>query len=188
MLQYQVPERRQTDVRLHDSKDQRIIMRNYEINSSNKETGANYSLWITQQITHTVRKVQFLKQAFQTLCFLRSMQNIWVFFSPVKCSCFVPVITLELKFTFTFTYVHTPTVLHLPDHARINAFLFLFFCFQKSILLFNWKLRLLEQSCWGGEERREWVSWKEEDEGILTGICYSHRRHTASKREDARLV
>lgn len=126
MLQYQVPERQQTDVRLHDSKEQRIIMRNYEINSSNKETGANYSLWITQQITHTVRKVQFLKQAFETLCFLRSMQNIWVFFPPVKCSCFVPVNTLELKFTFTFTYVHTPTVLHLPDHARINAFLFVF--------------------------------------------------------------
>lgn len=60
-------------------------MRNYEINSSNKETGADYSLWITQQITHTVRKVQFLKQAFEKLCFLRSTQNIWGFFSPVKC-------------------------------------------------------------------------------------------------------
>lgn len=86
MLQYQVPERRQTDVRLHDSKDQRIIMRNYEINSSNKETGADYSLWITQQITHTVCKVQFLKQAFEKLCFLRSLQNIWV---PPPCEMLV---------------------------------------------------------------------------------------------------
>lgn len=66
MLQYQVPDGRQM-VRLHDSKDQRIIMRNYEINSSNKETGADYSLWITQQIKNTVRKVQFLKQAFEKL-------------------------------------------------------------------------------------------------------------------------
>lgn len=63
-------------------------MRNYEINSSNKETGADYSLWITQQIAHTVHKVQFLKHAFDFALLPEIYAEHLGFFSPCEMLVF----------------------------------------------------------------------------------------------------